>query len=75
MLGTRTAPRRYMAHPDDPVTAAYAAIWQLFDNGLIDEDSATLSLLAIGLGVRRAAAIKSWQTEMRAWLADRTLTP
>jgi len=38
---------------EDPVEAARAAIWRLFEAGQIDDDMATTSLLAIDLGVRR----------------------
>jgi hypothetical protein len=48
---TPTTPRLARA---DPVEAARAAIWRLFEEGRIDEDMATTSLLAIDLGTRRA---------------------
>jgi hypothetical protein len=35
------------------IKAAKDAIWRLFHLALIDEDSATLALLAISIGVRR----------------------
>jgi hypothetical protein len=38
----------------DPIEAARAAIWRLFEEGRIDDDMATTSLLAIDLGIRRA---------------------
>ena len=38
----------------DPIEAARAAIWRLFEEDRIDEDMATTSLLAIDLGTRRA---------------------
>jgi hypothetical protein len=38
---------------DDPVWAAQAGIWRLFDAGLIDDSSATVALLAIHVGVQR----------------------
>ncbi|HLZ26134.1 MAG TPA: hypothetical protein VKV73_02325 [Chloroflexota bacterium] len=38
---------------EDPVELARAAIWRLFEEGCIDDDMATTSLLAIDLGVRR----------------------
>jgi hypothetical protein len=39
---------------EDPVTAARVAIWRLFEEGYVDEDMATASLLAVDLGTRRA---------------------
>ena len=42
--------------PDGPVTEARLVIWQLFEAGLIDEDHATVALLAISLGVQRVQA-------------------
>jgi hypothetical protein len=33
--------------------AARAAIWQLFEQGLLDENSATAGLLAVDIGLRR----------------------
>ena len=53
------------------VTLVRAAIWQLFEDGLIDADSATLALLALDVGVRRVDAIKSWPASMREYLSDR----
>ena len=41
----------------DPVEAARAAIWRLFEEGRIDEDMATTSLLAIDLGTRRTGQL------------------
>jgi hypothetical protein len=38
---------------EDPLELARAAIWRLFEEGFIDDDMATTSLLAIDLGVRR----------------------
>ena len=38
----------------DPVAAARVAIWRLFQEGYVDEDMATASLLAVDLGTRRA---------------------
>jgi hypothetical protein len=38
---------------ENPVEAARAAIWRLFEEGHIDDDMATTSLLAIDLGIRR----------------------
>ena len=38
---------------EDPVELARAAIWRLFEEGCIDDDMATTSLLAIDLGIRR----------------------
>jgi hypothetical protein len=43
-----------MADQDDPVSAARNAIWQLYQAGLIDDDAATVALLAISIGLRRA---------------------
>jgi hypothetical protein len=37
-----------------PVQAARTAIWRLFEEGYVDEDMATASLLAVDLGTRRA---------------------
>ena len=37
----------------DPVEAARAAIWLLFEEHQIDENMATTCLLAIDLGIRR----------------------
>jgi hypothetical protein len=37
----------------DPVEAARVAIWRLFEEGYVDEDMATASLLAVDLGTRR----------------------
>jgi hypothetical protein len=37
----------------DALSAAKDAIRRLFDLGLIDEDSATLALLAVAIGARR----------------------
>jgi len=48
--------------PDTPIVIiashhdpelARAAIWRLFEEGCIDDDMATTSLLAIDLGIRR----------------------
>jgi hypothetical protein len=39
---------------EDPVETARAAIWRLFEEGRIDDDMATMSLLAIDIGTRRA---------------------
>jgi hypothetical protein len=39
---------------EDPVEAARAAIWLLFEQHHIDENMATTCLLAIDLGTRRA---------------------
>ncbi len=36
-----------------PVEAARVAIWRLFEEGYVDEDMATASLLAVDLGTRR----------------------
>jgi hypothetical protein len=36
------------------VEAARTAIWRLFEEGYVDEDMATASLLAVDLGTRRA---------------------
>ncbi len=36
------------------VDAARVAIWRLFEEGYVDEDMATASLLAVDLGTRRA---------------------
>ena len=38
---------------EDPLELARAAIWRLFEEGYIDDDMATTSLLAIDLGIRR----------------------
>ena len=38
----------------DPVQAARAAIWLLFEEQQIDENMATTCLLALDLGIRRA---------------------
>ncbi len=35
------------------VDAARVAIWRLFEEGYVDEDMATASLLAVDLGTRR----------------------
>ena len=40
--------------PTDPVDAARVAIWRLFQEGYVDEDTATAGLLAVDLGTRRA---------------------
>jgi len=42
-----------MADQDDPVSAARNAIWDLYQAGLIDDDAATVALLAISIGMRR----------------------
>ena len=53
-LGYAACIRRCIEPPaHDAVTAAKDAIWRLFEAGLIDEDLATLALLAIALGIRR----------------------
>jgi hypothetical protein len=39
--------------PASPVDAARVAIWRLFQEGYVDEDMATASLLAVDLGTRR----------------------
>jgi hypothetical protein len=36
-----------------PVEAARVAIWRLFQEGYVDEDMATASLLAVDIGTRR----------------------
>ncbi len=41
------------ASEPDAVCSAQAAIWHLFDAGLIDDNSATVALLAIHVGVQR----------------------
>jgi hypothetical protein len=38
----------------DPVEAARTAIWQLFEDGLLDENMATAGLLAVDVGMRRS---------------------
>jgi hypothetical protein len=38
----------------DPPEAARAAIWQLFNDGLLDENMATAGLLAVDIGLRRS---------------------
>ena len=38
----------------DPPDAARAAIWQLFDDGLLDENMATAGLLTVDIGLRRS---------------------
>jgi hypothetical protein len=38
----------------NPVDAARVAIWRLFQEGYVDEDMATVGLLAVDLGTRRA---------------------
>lgn len=40
----------------DAVAHAQAAIWHLFDAGLIDDNSATVALLAIHIGVQRGSS-------------------
>jgi hypothetical protein len=40
------------AYSLDLVRQACAVIWQLFDAGLVDEDLATIALLAITIGHR-----------------------
>ena len=47
-----------------PVDAARLAIWRLFQEGYVDEDMATASLLAVDLGTRRAARGSSDQASM-----------
>jgi hypothetical protein len=37
----------------NPVEAARVAIWRLFQEGYVDEDTATAGLLAVDLGTRR----------------------
>ncbi|HYY90280.1 MAG TPA: hypothetical protein VFA49_15890 [Chloroflexota bacterium] len=37
-----------------PIQEARAAIWRLFEEGYVDEDMATASLLAVDLGTRRS---------------------
>lgn len=37
-----------------PLDAARLAIWRLYQEGYVDEDMATASLLAVDLGTRRA---------------------
>ena len=37
-----------------PPEAAHSAIWQLFDQGLLDENMATAGLLAVDIGLRRS---------------------
>jgi hypothetical protein len=39
--------------PESPIDAARVAIWRLFQEGYVDEDMATASLLAVDLGNRR----------------------
>jgi len=41
------------AKDSGPVQAARVAIWRLFEEGYVDEDMATASLLAVDLGTRR----------------------
>ena len=36
-----------------PVQAARVAIWRLYEEGYVDEDMATASLLAVDVGTRR----------------------
>ena len=36
-----------------PIDAARMAIWRLYQEGYVDEDMATASLLAVDLGTRR----------------------
>ncbi|MBV9328836.1 MAG: hypothetical protein JO352_34435 [Chloroflexi bacterium] len=50
MQATEASP----ATPSDAVDAARVAIWRLFQEGYVDEDMATASLLAVDLGTRRA---------------------
>ena len=38
----------------DPPEAARAAIWHLFEQGRLDEDAATVGLLAMDMGMRRS---------------------
>ncbi len=40
----------------DAVFTAQAAIWHLFDAGLIDDNSATVALLAIYVGLQRTSS-------------------
>ena len=42
--------------PTSPIDAARVAIWRLFQEGYVDEDMATASLLAVDLGTRRRPA-------------------
>ncbi len=42
--------------PASPIDAARVAIWRLFQEGYVDEDMATASLLAVDLGARRRPA-------------------
>ena len=39
--------------PNSPIEAARVAIWRLFEEGYVDEDMATASLLAVDVGARR----------------------
>ena len=41
------------AEEPEPPEAARAAIWQLFEQGLLDENSATAGLLAVDVGMQR----------------------
>jgi len=47
-----------------PVDVARNAIWRLFQEGYVDEDMATASLLAVDLGTRRGpkGARSRWPT-------------
>jgi hypothetical protein len=38
----------------DPPEATRAAMWQLFEDGLLDENMATAGLLAVDIGMRRS---------------------
>ncbi len=42
--------------PASPIDAARVAIWRLFQEGYVDEDMATASLLAVDVGTRRRPA-------------------
>jgi hypothetical protein len=44
---------RSPATDTSPIQAARLAIWRLFEQGYVDEDMATASLLAVDLGTRR----------------------
>jgi hypothetical protein len=46
----------------DPVGEARVAIWRLFQEGYVDEDMATASLLAVDLGTRRAQ--RNWPSHL-----------
>ena len=38
----------------DPIAEARRAVYALYDQGYIDDNSATATLLAIGIGIRRS---------------------